>query len=273
MRRTQREQGIHFFSGRSHPDSRGKEKGNQEGGYPKPGEVDFKKPEFQREKNIGCQKKGIAKAPSLYVSESDGESALARRAVFFSVSDIIDFNDNAGQESALDGWRNGRGVNGSGFVGKTDLYINRANHGNQSEEQEHEELSQPLVGKRQGASRIAVGQQQGGNAHGYNGPASLGNKRKGKAAGDQQAKNRRRVNGLAGEDSRGGHPQRTCARLCIRALVVVNGVVEKIGSDLDEQGGQNCPEREQGAPFCRHMPDDDAGGGNGDDRRGKCLGA
>lgn len=235
--------------------------------------MDFKKFEFQWKKNIGRQKKGIAEAACLYISETDGECALAGRGVFLSVSDIIDFNDNAGQESALDGGRNGSRVNGSCFVRKTNLHINRANDSHQSEEQEHEELTQSLVGKRQGAARITVGQEQGGNAHGYNGPAPLRNKRKGKAAGDQEAKDRRCVNGLPGQDTRGGHSHRAGACLRIRAFVVVDGVVEKIGSNLDEQGGQNCPECEQGVPFCRHMPDDDAGGSNGDDRSWECLGA
>lgn len=108
------------------------------------------------------------------------------------------------------------------------LYQNGSQYGNQSEEEDDEYFPQALVGQRPRPSRISIGEVEGRDADGEDGPAAQFDKGKGQQARSQQEEEANEHDCSVGEGSAGRHAHGSGPLFCIGVLGMVNGVIEKL---------------------------------------------
>ena len=209
----------------------------------------MKGPTGCRQRDVGSQDERLGHGARLSFSQPHGQRALARSEVFLSVADIVDGYHDGAQEAALNACYDAGIVHRKRFHQRAGhdgcrayLYQNGSQYGNQSEEEDDEYFPQALVGQRPRPSRISIGEVEGRDADGEDGPAAQFDKGKGQQARSQQEEEANEHDCSVGEGSAGRHAHGSGPLFCIGVLGMVNGVIEKIAGNLEAQAGSQRQE-------------------------------
>lgn len=91
-----------------------------------------------------------------FATEADGEGVFANFGVFFTIAEVIDGDEDGGEEANLCAEEEGFRRPGA------ELDEDGAGDGDEAEEEDDEELAKAAVGEWEGAAGVAVGEEQGG---------------------------------------------------------------------------------------------------------------
>ena len=220
--------------------------------------------------------------------EPDRERPLAGAAVRLQVAHVVDHEDRAGQQADRHGEHERLPLE------LLDLDEVRAGDGDHAEEQEHEDLAEPLVAVRARPARVEHAGEDRRGADEQQLPAGGRDQVDAGEHGDAERDVGRPQHLARRDEPARGDADRAEAVLGVGAAARVGVVVGEVGPDLDEQGADQRGEegedleralggRQRGADEHRrdrrgqrprprgHQPDARGGGTLGDvhDRRGK----
>jgi len=172
-------------------------------------------------------------------AEARGERALVGRTVALEVAEVIDGEKHAGVEADLKAGEQRGGREPAG------VEIKRAGHGDHAEEKNDKNFTKPEVGEGKRSAGVKVGAEQRGGADGEDDPAAGQKQRDGQQGGQGEADEAAGHHAAGGQKPRGGDAHRTEALGGVGAFRMVEGIVEVVGRDLDEDGAGEDQAREQ----------------------------
>ena len=259
---------VHALVRRRFADEQHQVAPQQDGGNPHPpqaGQVQMQGPAGSGQRDVGCHDERLGHGARLSFPQSYRQGALSGGLVFFPVPDVVDGDHDGAEQAALDS-QNDSGVvhrqrvhqRAGDYRGRAYLHQNGAQDGHQPEEEDNECFSQSLVCQRPRAARIAVGEVEGGNADGDDGPPPQFNEGKGQKACRRQEQAAEEHDRPVGQRSAGRHADGAGAAFRVRVFRVVNGVVEEIAGYLDAQAGSEGQQRQTHVPVARQFLHDHA---------------
>ena len=208
------------------------EEGGREGEPAELGEVRLAGPEEAEEgweeTPCGDHESGVGGA------EADGERAFMAAGVFVDVAEVVDGDEGGAEETGLGA---GEPCEGEPLAG---LDEDRAADGDEAEEEDDEAFAETAVGEGGGAAGVAVGEEEGDEADGDDGPAACGDDGEGEEDGDEGGDGAGGEHGARGDETCGGGAGGAESGAGVGTFAGVDGVVEVIGGDLD---GERAEER------------------------------
>ena len=229
---------------------------------------------------VGQDEEGERESAGAAVAQAHGEGSLAGGGVLHAVADVVDLDEQAGEDAALYADDKGAAVDGCPFRNPSDLHEDGAGHGDEAEEQQHAELAKPVVGKRIRPARVAVGCRHAGQTDGDDGRPLLVDERDGEARRRRQEARPDEQHRARGEIPAGGDAARPLPPLGVGVLQGVDGVVEDVAGDLEAHAAQRGEDGErpverdaQRRHVVLELPDDEAAGPHRHQPCGQGLGA